>query len=151
MRVRGGQAPALRFAIAGARPPRYGLQGRLPITVGRWPVPRQAIGYANTRGGNPLGCACGMRGPRATVKKWTASRRARACPSPGKFPHAKCSHSGQFLPTFHTPQSFRCAGLPHIVHRQVSYVHFCAVSPQIRVIAIGIIFANSAVVRRTKS
>ena len=63
---RGGQAPALRArkgfasqcavrdralpnyshwgtrAIAGACPPRYGLQGRLRFTVGRGPVPRHA-------------------------------------------------------------------------------------------------------------
>ncbi len=29
-------------AIAGDRPPRYGMQGRLPFTVGRGPVPRRA-------------------------------------------------------------------------------------------------------------
>ena len=34
-----------------------------PHTVGRGPVPRHAIGYTNARGGNPLGCADGIRGP----------------------------------------------------------------------------------------
>ena len=34
--------------LAGDRPPRYGLQGRLPFTVGRGPVPRRAsIGTGN--------------------------------------------------------------------------------------------------------
>ena len=33
-------------ALAGDRPPRYGMQGCLPFTVGRGPVPRHAIRHA---------------------------------------------------------------------------------------------------------
>ena len=39
--------------------------------------------HVNDRGGNPLACACGRRGPpRYGEKKRAAYRRARACPSP---------------------------------------------------------------------
>ena len=63
--------------------------------VGRGPVPRHAKtalphrraracpSPCNDRGGNPLGCAYGIRGPRATGKNGPLHRRARACPSPG--------------------------------------------------------------------
>ena len=36
---------------------------RVFLSVGRGPVPRHALGYACDCGGNPLACACGMRGP----------------------------------------------------------------------------------------
>ena len=69
----------------------------MPFTVGRGPVPRRAsIGEtafvcvrfsrrSNDRGGNPLGCACGIRGPpryglqsrlRFTVGRGPVPRRA---------------------------------------------------------------------------
>ena len=63
------------------RPPRYEKKRR-PRTVGRGPVPRRAsIGRETAlvcvrfsrrscdRGGNPLGCACGIRGPPRYGKK----------------------------------------------------------------------------------
>ena len=36
---------------------------RVFLSVVRGPVPRRAIGHTSVRGGNPLACACGMRGP----------------------------------------------------------------------------------------
>ena len=73
--------------IAGDRPPRYGMQGRFPFTVGRGPVPRHATieretawvcvqfsRRANDRGGQ----APALRYPRPPP----FHRRARACPSP---------------------------------------------------------------------
>ena len=79
---RGGQAPALRFA----RPPRFTV-GRGPVPRqaigymrdrgGQAPAlrekttrhrraracPSPSSASSNARGGNPLGCACGIRGP----------------------------------------------------------------------------------------
>ena len=68
-------------------PPRYGMQGRLPFTVGRGPVPRHAaIGTGNGLGRRVFFARVERSrgtGPRATVRKKRAVyRRARACPSP---------------------------------------------------------------------
>ena len=38
--------------------------------------------HVNARGGNPLGCAYGIRGPPRYDEKNVPHRRARACPSP---------------------------------------------------------------------
>ena len=44
---------------------------------------RVVFARVDARGGNPLGCACGIRGPpRYGEKNAAPSRRARACPSP---------------------------------------------------------------------
>ena len=60
--------------ITGDRPPHYGRQGRLPFTVGRGPVPRQAIRPA---------CVCGGQAPALRFAMPSPfHRRARACPSP---------------------------------------------------------------------
>ena len=70
--------PARHAAIAGDRPPRYGIQ--------RGPFSRRARACPSPccdRGGNPLGCASGIRGPpRYGIQRGPFSRRARACPSP---------------------------------------------------------------------
>ena len=72
--------------IAGDRPPRYGMQGRFCFTVGRGPVPRHAsIGRRNSLGRWTMFAQVDRSrgtGPRATMKKRAAYRRARACPSP---------------------------------------------------------------------
>ena len=82
---RGGQAPALRLVRLS------------PFTVGRGPVPRHAAIVTRNSLGRWTIFARVVRsrgtGPRATVKKRAASRRARACPSPclggnGKRPWA---------------------------------------------------------------
>ena len=72
-------------AIAGACPPRYGLQGRLRFTVGRGPVPRHAsveetalVGVRFSRESN----ARGGQAPATVCKAVSVYRRARACPSP---------------------------------------------------------------------
>ena len=79
-------------ASAGDRPPRYGP--RSSHHRRRGPVPRQASveetaaagarfsRRSSTRGGNPLACACGMRGPPRYGPRSSRHRRARACPSP---------------------------------------------------------------------
>ena len=96
-------------AIAGDRPPPYGWGGCLRFTVGRGPVPRHAIGHASVHNVcrsrapalDPFGSGCSRTtvtearersrgtGPRATVKKRAADRRARACPSPCLDRHEK--------------------------------------------------------------
>ena len=55
-------------AIAGDRPPRYGIRNGLGYRRARaCPSP------CHERGGNPFGCACGtLRGPRATVSSTVA-------------------------------------------------------------------------------
>ena len=77
--------------IAGDRPPRYGIQNGLVSRRARaCPSP------CTDRGGNPLGCVEGIRGPRAMgpetiagdrpprygIRNGRSYRRARACPSP---------------------------------------------------------------------
>ena len=45
--------------------------------------PSPALGITRDHGGNPLGCADGIRGPpRYGIRNGLAYRRARACPSP---------------------------------------------------------------------
>ena len=45
--------------------------------------PSPCLAQSNDRGGNPLGCACGIRGPpRYGSRPPVPHRRARACPSP---------------------------------------------------------------------
>ena len=68
---RGGQAPALRAAKI------------LPLHRRARACPSPVLASSNDCGGNPLGCACGIRGPpRYGKKACPRLRRARACPSP---------------------------------------------------------------------
>ena len=64
-RIRGGpRGHALRsLKRSRGTGPRATVSGTASLTVGRGPVPRRALGHARDRGGNPLGCACGIRGP----------------------------------------------------------------------------------------
>ena len=85
-----GRGPVPRHApLAGDRPPRYGEKTPLHRRARACPSP------CSDRGGNPLGCACGIRGPPRYVTKQDKIRskietrrsrlpfrRARACPSP---------------------------------------------------------------------
>ena len=74
-------------ALAGDRPPRYGLQGRFRFTVGRGPVPRRAsVGTGKRpwavddfRADRTI---AGDRPPRYGKRPSPFHRRARACPSP---------------------------------------------------------------------
>ena len=138
---RGGNPLGCACGIRGA--PRYDKK-RHPLTVGRGPVPRHrsCTHHPTLAGETRSDARVASEGPRATIKN--------ATPSPGSSLTRSVHILDNPLPTFHTPQPLRRAGLPHIVHYHVSYGHLCAVSPQIRVILIGIIFANDAVVRRTK-
>ena len=77
MRVWHPRAPALRLKMgnpvprhrsriptfAGDRPPRYGLQGRLPFTVGRGPVPRHASVYRKLAGETRSDARVASEGP----------------------------------------------------------------------------------------
>ena len=89
---RNGNRPWLAFGfrlgltLAGDRPPRYGLQGRLRFTVGRGPVPRHAsveetalVGVRFSRGSNDRG---GQAPALRCARPSPFHRRARACPSP---------------------------------------------------------------------
>ena len=58
-----------RAAIAGDRPPRYGLQGRLRFTVGRGPVPRHASVREGLAGETRSDARMASEGPRATVSR----------------------------------------------------------------------------------
>ena len=72
--------------IAGDRPPRDGCQGRLPFTVGRWPVPRRASVEETTLAGVRFSRRSNDRGGQAPARRLSRPspfhRRARACPSP---------------------------------------------------------------------
>ena len=88
------------LTIAGDRPPRYGLQGRLPSTVGRG----QAIAVQRSERETALvgvrfSLRSDARGGQAPALRFArpspCHRRARACPSPcldrhGKRPGAAC-------------------------------------------------------------
>ena len=52
--------------IAGDRPPRYGVIDLFYHRRTR-ACPSPCCGLPEDRGGNPLGCADGIRGPRATI------------------------------------------------------------------------------------
>ena len=68
--------------IAGDRPPRYGIQTGFFYRRAR-ACPSPCCGLSEVRGGNPLGCAYGIRGPpRYGIQNGSFYRRARACPSP---------------------------------------------------------------------
>ena len=62
------KTPLLMMELAGDRPPRYGGKNAAPSRRAR-ACPSPCSGPPDIRGGNPLGCACGIRGPRATMKK----------------------------------------------------------------------------------
>ena len=62
-----GRGPVPRYAaiyrqFAGACPPRYAEKNAAPSRRAR-ACPSPCCALPNVRGGNPLGCACGIRGP----------------------------------------------------------------------------------------
>ena len=85
-----------RMRVWHPRPPRYGGKNAAPSRRAR-ACPSPCCCLPDIRGGNPLACACGIRGPRATMKKTPPlhvgrgpvprhaavyRKLARACPSP---------------------------------------------------------------------